>query len=204
MLPRSRAGRAEYRSPSWTTPPTVNVELGTAHRGGVDIGSVQGDAGHQRRQRGAYSSRAAAKVTQQSPAARRQSSGRSAQEGSSFADKEFRAAAGNKDARSTLIRRPQNSAQPRICSSGKPSTRRCTAPSSSSGVKVRQRGVRFVLGEDTACGAKLGDDRGTGKRWMRERHGSVLRLKDGRSAHRRLAPAVRTAAGRENPDWHCA
>ena len=92
---------------------------------------------------------------------------------------------GTKTPGSTAIRRPQNSAQPRTCSSGSPATRRATMR----GQLGRRRAAatssaRLVLGEDAARGAQPGDDdglivrrRGDGHERLSERHGALAARK---------------------------
>ena len=64
---------------------------------------------------------------------------------------------GTKTPGSTAIRRPQNSAQPRTCSSGRPATRRSTMAARSAGVARRgDEQPRLVLGEDAAGGPEPG------------------------------------------------
>ena len=67
---------------------------------------------------------------------------------------------GTKTPGSTAIRSPQNSAQPRTCSSGRPATRRSPWRRARPASARRRRAARLVLGEDTAGGAQGGDDVG--------------------------------------------
>ena len=55
---------------------------------------------------------------------------------------------------STAIRRPQNSAQPMTCSSGKPATRRSTMAASSAGVRAAEMSNRASSSAKTQPAAR--------------------------------------------------
>ena len=142
-----------------------DIEPGTVHRGGIDVGSMHLNAGHQFRQHGTYGSGATAQVNNNGRGGWRPLRFSKAEERCAFADQQFRPAAGHKDSRlnpdpQAAEFRPAENVLER-----KPLGPPPHGIGEFFGAKAgRKKEVRLVLGKDTAGGAEEAGDGGSGKR----------------------------------------